>query len=195
MAAWAYACRPCDGTATTWYVPQTAVDEMPAEVRAVRVHVGSEWLCAVVDRRGRVSVDAMLLRQVIPSNEADCPACAEALRAADRGGAGPGGIPAPEPDQPEATSARTAAPAVQAAAISLAGIRLVVVAVSLDLVRSPGEADMAIETLTPRFGGVPVVLMGQNDEGSPVYYGDRTLVGMLDGVPLDKMPWKAYHVG
>ena len=46
MAAWAYACRPCGGEETIWYVPQTAVDEMPAEVRIVRVQVGSDWLCA-----------------------------------------------------------------------------------------------------------------------------------------------------
>ena len=136
----------------------------------------------------------MLLRQVIASNEADCPECAEALRASRRSGAGRDGASAPQPEDADATATETAASAIQAAAISLAGFRFVVVAVSLDLVRSPGEADMAIETLTPKFGGVPVVLMAQNDEGSPTYYGDRTLVEMLADVPIDKMPWKAYRM-
>lgn len=51
------------------------------------------------------------------------------------------------------------------------GRQLVVVVVAMDLLRSAGEADMAIETLAPSFGGVPVVLMAQEEEGSPHYYG------------------------
>jgi hypothetical protein len=54
---------------------------------------------------------------------------------------------------------------------------------------------MAIDDLRPRFGGVPVVLMAQNDDGSPAYYGNRELVEMLSGVPLDKMPWKEHRIG
>jgi len=122
MAAWAYACRPGGGAETIWYVPQTAVDEMPAEVRIVRVQVGSDWLCALVDRSVRVDVDAMLLRQVIASNEADCPECADALRASRRSGSGRDGAAASQPEDAEATAAQTAASAVQAAAISLAGV-------------------------------------------------------------------------
>ena len=56
---------------------------------------------------------------------------------------------------------------VQAATISLAGENFAVVIVGEDIVQSPGEADMAIESLQPHFGGVPVVLMAQNDAGSP----------------------------
>jgi hypothetical protein len=82
---------------------------------------------------------------------------------------------------------------IQAAAISLQGIPFVVVAASLDLVRSSGEADMAIEELQPQFGGAAIVLMAQKDDDSPVYYGDRQLVELLEGVPIDEMPWKEYR--
>lgn len=81
---------------------------------------------------------------------------------------------------------------IQAAAISLDGEDFAVVLVPMTLVNAPGEADMAIETLQPAFGGAPVVLMAQRDDGSPNYYGDEHLVRALEGVPLDEMPWKEY---
>lgn len=84
---------------------------------------------------------------------------------------------------------------ILAAAISLRGINFVVVVAPMSLVSSPGEADMAIEDLQPYFGGVPVVLMAQNDEDLPSYYGDSQLVDMLAAIPIDKMPWQEYPVG
>lgn len=83
---------------------------------------------------------------------------------------------------------------VQAAAISLGGAQFVVVAAGMDLVGNAGEADMAIDTLVPKFGGAPVVLMAQREDGSPRYYGDANLVESLRGVPLEEMPWKSYTV-
>jgi hypothetical protein len=84
---------------------------------------------------------------------------------------------------------------VQAATISLQDANFAVVVVSEDLLKSPGEADMAIERFEPVFGGVPVLLMAQNDKGSPTYYGDRDLVRSLADIPIERMPWKEYSVG
>ena len=84
---------------------------------------------------------------------------------------------------------------VQAAAISLGGTGFVIVLVGLDLVDNPGEADMAIDSLGAKFGGPPVVLMAQREDGSPVYYGDQDLVQSLRDIPVDEMPWKAYNLG
>ena len=66
--------------------------------------------------------------------------------------------------------------------------------VVIDLVNTPGEADMAIERISPSFAGVPVVLMAQKENGTPVYYGDEDLVRSLADVPIDKMPWREYSV-
>lgn len=82
---------------------------------------------------------------------------------------------------------------VQAAAISLQGNNFAVVLVQMELVSNAGEADLAIDTLQPKFGGVPVVLMAQKEDGSPVYYGDQDLVRSLEDLPVDKMPWKEYQ--
>ena len=83
---------------------------------------------------------------------------------------------------------------VQAAAISVQGKNLVIVLVGMDMVNNSGEADMAIDTLQPKFGNVPVILMAQREDSSPVYYGDQNLVAMLGDVPVDEMPWKPYSV-
>ena len=82
---------------------------------------------------------------------------------------------------------------VQAAAISLQGQNFAVVLAQLDLIHNPGEADLAIDTLQPKFGGVPVILMAQKEDGTPVYYGEQDLVQLLEDLPVDKMPWKEYQ--
>lgn len=83
---------------------------------------------------------------------------------------------------------------VQAAAMAIADAKFVVVFSGLELVRNPTEADMTIETLMPSFGGVPVVLMGQKEDETPVYYGDPEIIALLKGMPVEKMPWKEYSV-
>ena len=83
---------------------------------------------------------------------------------------------------------------VQAAAISLQNHNFVIVLVSMDMVTNSGEADMAIDTLAPKFGNVPVILMSQREDASPVYYGDQELVTALRDVPVDEMPWKSFSI-
>jgi hypothetical protein len=83
---------------------------------------------------------------------------------------------------------------VQAAAISLQGRNLVIVLVGMDMVTNSGEADMAIDTLEPKFGNATVILMAQREDTSPVYYGDQDLVATLGDIPVDKMPWKNYSL-
>jgi len=83
---------------------------------------------------------------------------------------------------------------IQAAAISLQGVNFAITVVDMDLLNTHGEADMAIERISPSFAGVPVVLMAQKEDGSPVYYGDEDLVRALADTPIDEMPWKEYSV-
>jgi hypothetical protein len=53
---------------------------------------------------------------------------------------------------------------------------------------------MAIDTLQPKFSNVPVILMAQREDTSPVYYGDQELVKALRDTPVDQMPWKSYSI-
>lgn len=177
MSTWAYSCRPCVGEGE-WMVAKAQVDPLPPDVTVLRVKVGGDWRCARVDRRHPVAVDAMLLREAEVGDPADCPDCAPPVAAAPA----PAAAVEPEPD--------LAAAQVHAAAISLQGHRFVVVLVGLDVVRQPGEADMLTADLSARFGGVAVVLMGQQDDGTPEYHGAAPLLELLADLPVDKMPWK-----
>ena len=184
MAAWGYECRSPGHVGEPWYVACLAIDAMPAETRIVRVHVDGEWCCGLVDRGRREAVEARMLRDVVASDEADCPECAVAAVPEPKRQA------APEEDAPSASRRE-----VHAAAMSVQGYRFAVVLVPLDLISRPGEADMAIADLRPRFGGVDVVLLGQDEDGTPSYHGDATLRELLDHIPVDRMPWKPYPVG
>jgi hypothetical protein len=44
------------------------------------------------------------------------------------------------------------------------------------------------------FVGHPVVLMAQDANGTPTYYGRKDIVGFLASVPLASIPWKKYTV-
>ena len=83
---------------------------------------------------------------------------------------------------------------VQAAALSISERKFVVVLVGMELLQTPGEADLAVDSLEPSFGGVRVVLMAQNEGGSPTYHGERELLELLEDVPVDKMPWREHTV-
>jgi hypothetical protein len=179
MAVWAYECRSCPA-GSVWWVARTRIDELQLESNMLRVKVGKDWRCAVVYRVRAVEVEAQLLREAVASNLEDCPDCA------------------PQPDvasDAEPAPQGSAASSLQAAAISLAGRRMMVVLAHLDLVQSPGEAEMLIADLRPRFGGIDIVLMGQDEEGTPHYHGNADLLLLLAGVPVDRMPWKTYTLG
>ncbi len=179
MATWAYECRPCSGSSDLWLVARERVDELPAGVTILRVKTGSGWACAVLNRSRLVQADAMLLREAVASDLHDCPECA------------PPRVPDPAPAAAKPATQASAAP-LQAAAISLLGQRMLVVLVGLNVVQSPGEADMLSADLRARFGGVDVVLMGQHEDGTPQYHGDPALVQLLADLPVDQMPWKTY---
>ncbi|MBK6295740.1 MAG: hypothetical protein IPF55_16785 [Rhodoferax sp.] len=181
MTTWAYECRPCSGSSDLWLVARERVDELPAGVTILRVKTGSGWACGVLNRSRLVEADAMLLREAVASDLQDCPECA------------PSRAPAPAPAAtPETATHGPTGAQLQAAAISLQGHRMLVVLVGLNVVQSPGEADMLSADLCGRFGGVDVVLMGQHEDGTPQYHGDTALLQLLAEVPIDQMPWKTY---
>lgn len=174
MSTWAYECRARDDSATRWFVSRHAINELPPGTRSVLVRVGDDWVPAIVDRSRQIDVEAMLLHDVIADEEFSG-TDSEVF---------PGGRPA-SPGPP------TAGQKVTAAAISMAGMKFVVVVVDLTTASGPGEADLVVADMQSRFG-VPVVLMGQEEDGTPVYYGSEDLKDRVAAVPVDQMPWKEY---
>lgn len=81
MSAWAYRCHPPEKDSTEWFVSQLDAEKLSPDVRIVRVKVGADWKCAMLDRTQTVTVENQLLREVIASNEEECPRCAAMLAA------------------------------------------------------------------------------------------------------------------
>ena len=177
MTVRAFECRAPGTGQVLGYVALTRVEELTPGTRIVRLRFGTDWRCALLDRSRIVEVEGMLLRDAVASDEQDCPECAAQLSEASARAA-PG---APIGDAP---------PAVQAAVVTRQGVPLVVVLVRRELIDSPGEASMFAADMSPR-----LVLLGQDDEGTPHFHGDPALLGLLRGLALDSMPWKSYPSG
>jgi hypothetical protein len=160
--------------------------------------VDDDWVPAVVDRSRQVAVEAMLLRDVIADEEfsgngPEMSAEPEPRTAPTTPGPKPSGSGRVDPPDPPPGGPRrpVASPLVTAAAISMAGTKFVVVLVGLTTASGPGEADLVIADMQRRFG-VRIILMGQHEDGTRVYYGDEDLKDLLTAVPVDRMPWKQY---
>ena len=174
MSTWAYECRARDDSAARWFVSRLAINELPPGTDSVLVRVGDDWVPAIVDRSRQVAVEAMLLHEVIANEEF----------------AGIDSVERPE-SRPAGPGRPTASQKVTAAAISIAEMKFVVVLVDLTTASGPGEADLVVADMQSRFG-VPVLLMGQHEDGTPVYYGSEDLKDRVAAVPVDRLPWKEY---
>jgi hypothetical protein len=82
----------------------------------------------------------------------------------------------------------------QGAVIREQGITFAVVIVKKHVIDSSIEAGRAIAAFQPVFPGLPVLLMAQDYQGTPTYYGRQDIARFLANVPLEAIPWKEYTV-
>ena len=75
MAVWAYRCIPCRDPQHPRFAACVAVDALDPAVKIVRLRTGRQWVCALVDRRRRVSVEGVVVRDVAPTEAHDCSGC------------------------------------------------------------------------------------------------------------------------
>ena len=83
----------------------------------------------------------------------------------------------------------------QGSVIREQGVTFAIVIVKKHIVDSASEAVQTIRSFAPAFGYVPVVLMAQDNGGTPTWYGRRDIVSFLRNVPLAAIPWKEYTLG
>lgn len=80
----------------------------------------------------------------------------------------------------------------QGAIIKEQGIQFALVVVKRHIVQNSHEADGAIAAFSPAFQGIPVVLMAQDNHGTPTYYGRKDISRFMANIPLDAVPWQEY---
>lgn len=189
MSVWAYECRPCAGAVDeVWWVARDRIDDLPADVRLLRVQAGPHWVCAVVDRRRPVAVVGALLREAVATDAADCPDCATQLASLT------GRVrPFPVPHPAESMAGRR--PVLTTAEAQVLGCPIRLVLVTMDLLNSPGEAGMLAVDLQPHFAGATVVLMAQDADGRPHFHGPADWSDALAGLPLHQLSWRTGSSG
>lgn len=82
----------------------------------------------------------------------------------------------------------------QGALVTEQGVTFAIVVVKQHVIQNSVTAQRTQAAFTPRFPGVPIILMAQNYLGEPTYYGRRDLVDFLAHVPMECIPWREYQV-
>ncbi len=83
---------------------------------------------------------------------------------------------------------------VHGAVIIEQGVTFAIVVVKQLVTQYTARATKFRQELQPFFPRMPIILMSQDNEGNPHYYGRRDIVEFLKTVPLDRIPWKTYHI-
>jgi len=48
--------------------------------------------------------------------------------------------------------------------------------------------------LSQFFPNMPIILMSQDSNGTPHYFGRKDIVDFLKTIRVDQIPWKVYHI-
>lgn len=82
----------------------------------------------------------------------------------------------------------------QGAVIKEQRVTFAVVIVKKYVLNSSTEANRTMQSFQPLFPGMPVVLMAQDSNGTPTYYGRKDISQFMANVPLTAIPWREYEV-
>lgn len=82
----------------------------------------------------------------------------------------------------------------QGAVIREQGQTFAVVIVKQEIISHRGEADRTMRGLSSVFPGLPIVLMAQDNQGRPTYYGRTDIARFLASVSLEVIPWREYTI-
>ena len=80
----------------------------------------------------------------------------------------------------------------EAALVREQGATFAVCVVKPHVVNSDSSRREAIASFSPKFPGVPIVLMAQDGRGRPTYWGRPDIVRFLANVPFQRLPWKRW---
>ena len=80
----------------------------------------------------------------------------------------------------------------QGAVIKEQGVTFAIVIVQRHILDNQSEANQIIRRFTPAFGGIPIILMGQDSQGVPTYYGRQDISRFMANVPLEAVPWSEF---
>ena len=82
---------------------------------------------------------------------------------------------------------------LQGAIVKEQGVSFAIVIVKNQVMQGP-EANRrdTLRAFQPYFPGLPVILMAQDHNGTPEYYGRKDIVRFLANIDHRRIPWKEY---
>ena len=83
---------------------------------------------------------------------------------------------------------------LQGAVIIEQGVTFAIVVVKPSVTNYTSKIIRTRQQLQPFFPNMPIILMSQDSNGTPHYYGRRDIVEFLKTVRLDQIPWKEFHI-
>ncbi len=83
---------------------------------------------------------------------------------------------------------------LQGAVIKEQGVTFAIVVVKERVLLSESEKEAAIKSYAPLFPGMPLVLMAQDSQGIPRYFGRKDIVRFLARLQMSQIPWQTYTV-
>jgi len=78
------------------------------------------------------------------------------------------------------------------AVVNEQGLTFGIAVVRRSILDSPSARDQAIVEFSEAFDGIPTVLMAQDSQGVPTYFGRQDIVDFLASVPMEAIPWQRY---
>lgn len=82
----------------------------------------------------------------------------------------------------------------QGAVIKEQGVTFGVLIVKQHILNDLTRRDALVLEGSRLFGGIPTVLMAQDFNGTPTYYGRSDISKFMASVPFEAVPWKEYTV-
>ena len=83
---------------------------------------------------------------------------------------------------------------IHGAVILEQGVTFALISVKPEVTRYTVRLTQTRRELMHFFPGMPIILMSQDSDGTPHYYGRKDIVDFLKTVRLEQIPWKEYHI-
>ena len=83
---------------------------------------------------------------------------------------------------------------IHGAVIIEQGVTFAVIAVKQSVTMYTTRLIKTRQELSQFFPNMPIILMSQDNNGNPHYYGRKDIVDFLKTIRVDQIPWKVYHI-
>lgn len=83
---------------------------------------------------------------------------------------------------------------IHGAVIIEQGVTFAIISVKPLITQYTVRATAFRREIAPYFPNMPVVLMSQDSDGQPHYYGRKDIVDFLKAIRVSQIPWKKYHI-